>query len=443
MPPTTASAQTWQDQRATRCEEAAPARLVLTAYTIVLLAVVFSVVAILVTARASAQHREIGLLKAVGVTPRQITTVFALESAALGLVSVVLGFAIGVVLAPRLAASGAATMLGSPTTAANPWHLLVAGVPRPDDSDWQCGARRPGAVPASACCTRSSPALRHRPPRSRLARLVGRTALPVPLALGLKDLFTRRRRATRLAGAIAVTGAAVVFALSMQANLQARTAGEVSDVPRELPVLVYTLDAVLLLITATTLVAVALLSVRERVRDYGVLKTIGLTPRQIASSLVSAHTALATIAAILSIPRRHPPLHHRLQHRRRKPRRPSHSPLVVAGPGPPGHHPPSNPRHHPPRPPSHPPPHHRIPPLRVDVVPPAALRALLSSRATPPLPPTRGRVLTKSRSKGTFDPGRASCARLPPHTQQAPRPAVEPPCIASDVLPRCDIFPCG
>ena len=69
--------------------------------------------------------------------------------------------------------------------------------------------------------------------------------------------------------------------------------------------LVYTLDAVLLLITATTLVAIALLSVRERVRDYGVLKTIGLTPRQIASSLVSAHAAVAPIAALAVDPRRH------------------------------------------------------------------------------------------------------------------------------------------
>jgi putative ABC transport system permease protein len=59
---------------------------------------------------------------------------------------------------------------------------------------------------------------------------------------------------------------------------------------------------VLLVITVTTLVAIALLSVRERIRDYGVLKTIGLTPRQITSSLVGAHAALAVIAALLSIP---------------------------------------------------------------------------------------------------------------------------------------------
>lgn len=300
LPPTTASAETWEDQRASAVQEAAPARLVLTTYTIVLLAVVFAVVAILVAARASAQYREIGLLKAVGVTPRQITTVFALESAALGLVSVVLGFAIGVVLAPRLAASSVATMLGRPTTAANPWHLLIASCP-------VLMVLVGSAVSSTRRSTRFSvlnaiqsgaptPA-----PTSRLAPLISRIALPVALSLGLKDLLTRRHRATRLAGAIAVTGAAVVFALSMQANLRA-TSGEVSDVPRELPVLVYTLDAVLLLITVTTLVAVALLSVRERVRDYGVLKTIGLTPRQIASSLVGAHTAVATVAAIVSIP---------------------------------------------------------------------------------------------------------------------------------------------
>jgi putative ABC transport system permease protein len=67
-------------------------------------------------------------------------------------------------------------------------------------------------------------------------------------------------------------------------------------------VLVYTLDAVLLVITTATLVAIALLSVRERIRDYGVLKAMGLTPRQIASSVVGAHAAVALVAAVLSIP---------------------------------------------------------------------------------------------------------------------------------------------
>jgi putative ABC transport system permease protein len=88
----------------------------------------------------------------------------------------------------------------------------------------------------------------------------------------------------------------------MQTTLDAQAPGEASDVPAELPALVYTLDVMLLVITATTLVAIALLSVRERIRDYGVLKAIGLTPAQIASSLVGAHSALALLAALVAIP---------------------------------------------------------------------------------------------------------------------------------------------
>ena len=59
------------------------------------------------------------------------------------------------------------------------------------------------------------------------------------------------------------------------------------------PALQRMVDSSSLLITATTLVAVTLLSVRERIRDYGVLKAIGLTPLQITSTVVSAHAALA------------------------------------------------------------------------------------------------------------------------------------------------------
>jgi ABC-type antimicrobial peptide transport system permease subunit len=301
LPPGNALVRTWQEQRAEALRDTQPIAIILTTYTIVLLAVVFAVVAILVGARAGEQYREIGLLKAVGLTPRQVTAVFALESAALGLIAVAIGYSIGVALAPRLAAPSSETMLGSPTTAASAWHLLAAAGPvllvlvasarsssRRSTRFSALQAIRSGtATPAS---------------RSRLARAITGARLPLPLVLGLRDLLARRHRAIRLAGAIAMSGAAVVFALSMEATLDAQATDEASDVPDALPVLVYTLDAVLLLITATTLVAVALLSVRERVRDYGVLKTVGLTPRQLASSLVGAHAAVALIAALVSIP---------------------------------------------------------------------------------------------------------------------------------------------
>jgi putative ABC transport system permease protein len=292
--------ETWQDQRDNALADAQPIELVVTTYTILLLIVAFVVVGILVGARASAQHREIGLLKAAGFTPRQVGAVFALESAALGFIAVAFGSTLGVLLAPRLAASSADTLVGSPTIAANPWHILVAGcvvIP----------VLLAGTLASSRRSTRYTvlEAIRagsSSPPKSRLARAVTRSFLPLTTQLGIKDLLARGRRALLLAAAISLTGAVVAVALSLEATLDARPAGEASDVPDELPVLIYTLDAVLLLVTATTLVAITLLSVRERIRDYGVLKAIGLTPTQITSTLVSAHALLAVIASLLAIP---------------------------------------------------------------------------------------------------------------------------------------------
>jgi putative ABC transport system permease protein len=292
--------ESWQDQRYYALADAQPIELIVTTYTILLLIVAFVVVGILVGARASAQHREIGLLKAAGFTPRQVGAVFAVESAALGFIAAVLGFTLGMLLAPRLAAPSAETLIGSPTIAANPWHILVAScvvIPVLLAGTLTSIRRSTRYTALEAIRAGSSSPL-----KSRLARAVTRSFLPLTIGLGLKDLLARRRRALLLAAAIALTGAVVVVALSLDATLDAQPAGEVSDVPDELPLLIYTLDAALLLITATTLVAVTLLSVRERIRDYGVLKAIGLTPTQITSTLVSAHAALAVVASLLAIP---------------------------------------------------------------------------------------------------------------------------------------------
>jgi ABC-type lipoprotein release transport system permease subunit len=293
--------ETWQDQRDYALGDAQPVQVIVTMFTILLLTVAFVIVGILVGARASDQYREIGLLKAAGFTPRQVGAVFALESTALGLLAAALGFALGSIVAPRLAAPSAETLIGSPTIAANPWHILVA-------SCVVLPVLLAGALTSTRRSTRFSvlEAIRagsSSPPNSRLARAVARSVLPLTIGLGLKDLLARGRRTLLLAAAIALTGAVVVVALSVDATLDAQAAtGETSDIPDELPLLIYTLDTALLLITVTTLVAVALLSVRERIRDYGVLKAIGLTPGQLTSTVISAHAAVALVASLLAVP---------------------------------------------------------------------------------------------------------------------------------------------
>jgi putative ABC transport system permease protein len=290
----------WQDQRDEALLDSQPITIVLGMFTILLLTVVFAVIGILAAARVSAQYREIGLLKAVGLTPRQVSAVFLVETAALGLAAVAVGFPVGAVLAPRLAAPSAQTLVGSPSVAIQPWHALLA-------SCVVLPVLLLSAFLAVRRATRSTTlnAIRAGSPApistGRVARTIARVGLPLPVTLGLKDLIARRRRAFWTATAVAVTGAVIVATLQMRAAFGA-SAGTVSDVPTELPTLVYSLDAVLVLIAATTLVAVMLLSVRERIRDLGVLKAIGLTPAQVTASLVSAQALLATFAALLSIP---------------------------------------------------------------------------------------------------------------------------------------------
>ena len=301
FPPGTVYLQSWQDQRAEALREADPIKVIATAYALLLIIVSVAVIAILIGARVSGQYREIALLKAVGLTPRQVSTIFAIEAATLGAVGILIGFVPGVLLAPRLAAPAAATLLGSPEVAANPWHILVAG-----------GVILPVIVVSAFAAARKStrstvlqaihsgtllPAS-----GSRLGRAITASALPIPMMLGLRDLFARRNRAVWLIFAIVVTGTAMVATLSMQAALNARPSGEVSDVPAELPALAFTLDAVLAVITWSALVAVSLLSIRERIRDFGVLRAIGLTPNQVTSSLVSVHSAIALISSLISIP---------------------------------------------------------------------------------------------------------------------------------------------
>ncbi len=290
----------WQQQRGDALLDSQPTTVVLGMFTILLLTVAFAVIGILTTARVAAQYREIGLLKAIGLTPRQVSAAFLAESAALGLVGVLLGFPAGAALAPVLAAPSAQTLIGSPRIAAQPWHALLASavvlpvlllsgalaVRRATRSSTLVALRAGTPVPTATGWT---------------GRLIGRLRLPLATALGLKDLAARRRRTFWTATAVAVTSAVVVVTVQMRASIRP-VAGGVSDVPAELTTLVYASGAVLVVIAATTLVAVMLLSVRERLRDLAILKAVGLTPGQVTASLVGAQAILAALASLLSVP---------------------------------------------------------------------------------------------------------------------------------------------
>lgn len=62
------------------------------------------------------------------------------------------------------------------------------------------------------------------------------------------------------------------------------------------------LSAFLLLLVVVNLLATLLLSVRERMREIGVMKAIGFTPRQVAVSVMSGAMLLAVAGAIVGAP---------------------------------------------------------------------------------------------------------------------------------------------
>jgi putative ABC transport system permease protein len=66
--------------------------------------------------------------------------------------------------------------------------------------------------------------------------------------------------------------------------------------------IVYGLDAVLLLIGLANLLTTLTLLVRERAHDFGVFKTLGLTPRQVVVAVTAGGSVLALLAAVVGIP---------------------------------------------------------------------------------------------------------------------------------------------
>jgi putative ABC transport system permease protein len=76
----------------------------------------------------------------------------------------------------------------------------------------------------------------------------------------------------------------------------------IQDSRRESRTVLYSLNGVLLAIAAVNLLATLLLTVRERQRDVGIMKSIGMTPVQVVSAFVMGSVAFALVAAVIGIP---------------------------------------------------------------------------------------------------------------------------------------------
>jgi ABC-type antimicrobial peptide transport system permease subunit len=146
--------------------------------------------------------------------------------------------------------------------------------------------------------------------------------LPLPAVLSARRSFARPGRSGLATLNLALAVVAIVGTLGMEASLNIATVPPpappivpgLPEVPAWDPVdddagegatlrpVVYGLDGLLLLVGLTSLLATLVLTTREQTRDLGVLKAVGLTPRQLLGTVLSSQGVVALAAGLVGIP---------------------------------------------------------------------------------------------------------------------------------------------
>jgi putative ABC transport system permease protein len=310
-------AEDWTADRADVRDNAKTVRIILSIFTILLLLSGGAVLATLIGGRVLAQQRELGLLKAVGLTPPQLAQIVLIEQLALGLAGAAVGLAAGTLATPLFVGESASLLDASEVPPVTVGAVLtVLAIVLGCVSLFALGPSfRAGRRTTASLLTQVSPGSR----QSRLGRLATSLGLPLPIVVGARDAFSHRGRATLTVLSLALTVASVVATLGMEASLndsvippqtasaslEAFGPDPVNDDTAEaaqLRPIVYGLDGVLLFVWLANLLATVLLGLRERVRDLGLLKAVGLTPKQVAGTFLAAQGLLAAAAGLVGIP---------------------------------------------------------------------------------------------------------------------------------------------
>jgi len=264
--------------------------------------------AVLVGGRMAEQIRRVGLLKAVGATPRWIAVILLAEHVLLALAATVVGLAIGWWAAPLLTNLGSG-LLGTPGTPALTGLTVVevAGT-----AVLVAGAATlvPALRGAGTSTLRALTDPAH-PPR-RWAWLIAVSAhLPVPLLLGLRLAIRRPRRTILSLASLVITIAVIVAALAMEhyaAVLSARPA-ESGHLPGLGNPLVDRVDQVVLVLTVVLSILAAINAIfitwttaLDAQRACALARALGATPRQVSAGLSAAQLIPTLVAALLGIP---------------------------------------------------------------------------------------------------------------------------------------------
>lgn len=258
-------------------------------------------VAVLVGGRMAEQTRRVGLLKAVGGTPKLVAAVLLAEHLALALLAAAAGLAVGWLAAPILtspddgligapgAPSLTAATVGVVTVVALAVAVLATFVP---------------AIRAARTSTVAALADAARGPRRQAWLISVSRRLPVPLLLGLRLTARRPRRAVLSSASITLTVAIVVVALTMWQNrhVSAVPGGLINPVDTGIRQILLVITAVLVILTAVNAVFVAWATAQDSRYTLAVARSLGASQEQVSAGLAAAQLIPGLSGAIVGIP---------------------------------------------------------------------------------------------------------------------------------------------
>ncbi len=287
------SVYSWQSIRDGDAQVIANMQLVLFTGSWLLALLALASVAVLVGGRMAEQTRRVGLLKAVGGTPRLVAVVLLCEHVLVGLCAAGLGLLAGWLAAPLISGPGAG-LLGAPNAPAvsgSTAGLVIAlavGV-----------AIAATFVPAIRAARQSTVAALEdsaRVPRRRAAVIRLSAHLPATLLLGARLVARRPRRLVLSVFSVAVTASGLVAVLVLHA-----TAAGWSFGPRVTQATTI-VSVTLVVLAAVNAVFIAWTTAVETRHPAALARALGATPAQITAGLSAAQLLPALAGALLGIP---------------------------------------------------------------------------------------------------------------------------------------------
>jgi ABC-type lipoprotein release transport system permease subunit len=291
--PTAPTLYSWQSLRDGDAQVIAKVQKVLITGSWLLALLAVASVAVLVGGRMAEQTRRVGLLKAVGGTPRFVAVVLLFEHVLVGLCASGVGLLVGWRVAPLIDRPGAG-LLGAPSAPSltGSTAALVVAVAL-------AVAIVATFVPAIRAARQSTVTALNdsaRSPRRSTTVITLSAHLPPSLLLGARLAVRRPRRLLLSVFSVAVTTSGLVAVLIVRATSTTWTLSP--PVARATTII----SVMLIVLAAVNAVFIAWTTALETRHPAALARAIGATPEQVTTGLSVAQLPPALLGALLGIP---------------------------------------------------------------------------------------------------------------------------------------------